>query len=426
MIKLIRELGRNSAGLLRKNLRIIILFSLFVFVRLIWVLIAPSYPIDDHMMYHQLARKIIEGQQIWLPTAARPLGYPFFISLLYKIFGEKFAVVRFFNIILSTVTAILFFKYVKKIYSKRVAEICLLLLAFFPSLIFVNSLLSSEVLYLFLISLIFLPLLAKRSFLMIALMGFIIGLSSNVKPISLLLPLVFFVYFLITEFNLRKSFWLTLVFSLFLIIAVLPALYRNYRVLGTLVPISTNSGFNLYATNNLHGFGDASYYTKLDMEKENYSEIEADELYKKNALYYIVKNKGDFLLTFFYKFYRTFLDSDDNIAFWSLLELERPADVKKMGVIRESFQELSNRYYKAVLFLALFYLIFSLLGFLRVKKNKKEYFGLLFILYLTFFSSIFSGSSRYHFPGLIFLAMYAARMINIILVTINNEKNKKN
>jgi 4-amino-4-deoxy-L-arabinose transferase-like glycosyltransferase len=387
---------------------IVFLWITFIVIRFVWIYLVPTVPHDDHLVYHKMAVTLLEDNDVRLQTTSRPIGYPLVLSWAYWLFGIHYKVAQIFNVLLSFFTAIALFIFVRNLYGKKISKIFLVIITFFPSLIFVNSLISSEVLHMFVISMIFLLLQKNGSDrYSLIVIGLLIGLSALIRPITLLLPVVLFVYFLLGSKSLFVPIKKISIISLSILILLAPQIYRNYDLLGSFVPVSTNAGFNLYAGNNPIADGvSVSSYPALDLNSA-VGEVEANNIYKSNAVYYIVKNPQDFLLTYVSKIV-SLMSNDHNAAFWSLLELERPMNSDKLSSIRQSFMSLSDWYYYIVLALSFVSLI---LLFVRNEVVDQELLVLLYSLYVILFSSLFIASSRYHFSIIVFLAMFAARYI---------------
>lgn len=386
---------------------IVFLWITFIVIRFVWIYLVPTVPVEDHLVYHKMAVTLLDND-LRLQTTSRPIGYPLVLSWVYWLFGIHYKVAQIFNVLLSFFTAITLFIFVRNLYGKKISKIFLVIITFFPSLIFVNSLISSEVLHMFVISMIFLLLQKKGSDrYSLIVIGILIGLSALIRPITLLLPVVLFIYFLLGSKSLFVTIKKISIISLSFLILLAPQIYRNYDLLGSFVPVSTNAGFNLYAGNNPIADGvTVTAYPHIDLDSA-VGEVEANNIYKSNAIYYIVKNPQNFLLTYASKIVYL-MSNDHNAAFWSLLELERPINADKLSSIRQSFMSLSDWYYYIVLALSFVSLI---LLFVRNEVVDQERLVLLYSLYIILFSSLFIASSRYHFTIIVFLAMFAARYI---------------
>ena len=219
-----------------------------ILISVLWVIFVNTQPFSDFAYYDGLARQIALGGP-WGDTYTS-VGYPIVLGFVYKIFGSSLVSAKIFNLTLTFINYILFYKILKKadLAEKKRRFIYGLFVAF-PSNIFYNSVLAVEIL--------FTTILLLMTFLYFydvrykyILIGILTAAGAMVKPFFIVFPFLIFM----VELCLKMKFWVVLKHSItvFIIsaIAISPWLYRNTKLLGQFTFISNNSGIVLYVNNN--------------------------------------------------------------------------------------------------------------------------------------------------------------------------------
>jgi len=194
-----------------------------------------EYQVHDSQEYKALAINIIKKHKFsWddEPVTFRTPFYPFFISLIFLIFGIKDFPVMFFQVIFSTITVYIVYLIAKKVYNEKIALISSILFTFDPLSIFYSSLYMSETIFIFLFLLSIYFFVIKNY----GISALFLSLSSLTKPISLYSFLIFFPFF-------KKIKNMILFFLIFSILPLLWSLrnYKNYKVF----KFTSIDGFNL-------------------------------------------------------------------------------------------------------------------------------------------------------------------------------------
>ena len=154
-----------------------------------WLLSTRVSPMLDFARMYDTAAALAAGEPIPDPAyqALFPhlLGYPFFLSLFFRVFGPSAAVAQALNLLLSLSVAALLFSIGKKLLGVAGGLAAGLIWALTPSHILLLSLVASEPLH------IALTLLAVRIYLSAsvrapvwALLGLTAGLSSLIRPVG--------------------------------------------------------------------------------------------------------------------------------------------------------------------------------------------------------------------------------------------------
>ncbi|TGM65591.1 hypothetical protein EHQ96_17405 [Leptospira levettii] len=247
-------------------------FELFIFlcsflIRLIWILNTDSYPTMDGYAYYSNAYSLANDGKVdfyW------PVGYSAFLALFMKLGISKLFYFKLLNVIVSSLSVVIGYKIVVHYIHNRAKRIlAVFLLVFYPEFIFFNSLFWSETLFIFLLLLSFYLLILNK----IKLTSVALAISIFVKPISILIPVVYSIIFLPP--NKRRHF---LVNSYAIILLFhLPWMVFNYQQTGKLGLVSNNGPTNLFIGNNQYATG---HYDEEGLK--NISKFPTDDL-KKNV-----------------------------------------------------------------------------------------------------------------------------------------------
>ena len=226
-------------------------------LRGVWIIHAQTVPINDYKWYYERAIDIAQGKGYTvegIPTAYWPVGYPAFLSIFFYLLGPSLHLASALNVLLSVGVLWLSYDIAKHVFeSRRIGMLTLLGLTVYPSQVFYCSLVSSEVLFLFLIMLGVRILISEARFPTKQLIaGVVFGIAVLVKPIAVLAPLFCFIQ---RSPGQQKNGGTVFVFKriavsyagVFLLVA--PWLLRNYELFGDPF-ISTNGGINFLIGNN--------------------------------------------------------------------------------------------------------------------------------------------------------------------------------
>lgn len=178
---------------------------------------------------------------------AHPPGYSILMAFLYKLFGEKDAALRFFQILCDALSVLLVFLIALELAaSKTVALIASLLAAISPQLAYNSLLLLPDSVSILPILLAVYVLARAKSkphdWPNLILAGALLGVSCWLRPNALLLPfyLAALLFFTVPRSGPRWRAPLVLLASFVLVIA--PVTIRNMVVFKTFIPLSLGSG----------------------------------------------------------------------------------------------------------------------------------------------------------------------------------------
>ena len=258
-------------GIYTKN-NIFLILAIAFCLRLL-VAFLPVAPVSDCYWYHQTALSIAQKGTFALnnvKTAYRMPGYPFILSIIYKIFGPDPLYARLLNVFFGLLMVFLCYILAKMYFGKIVAERASLLVAIYPEIILYVSVVCPEVVFaamlvMWLISTQF-PVSKK------IISGVIVGFMSYIKPIALPLAILPILWD-------RRNWKLWFASFVIAFAMVLPWGIRNYNDFGKFA-FTSNLWVNLWIGNG--GQADGGYFDPPDAPVDN--EFASDEWFKSKLL----------------------------------------------------------------------------------------------------------------------------------------------
>jgi len=236
----------------------LIIFIIAFVIRLICIIqlkatIFYSQFLLDEAFYNNWAREIAGGK--WLGDKAfdaMPL-YPYFLAVVYKIFGYNLFMPRLIEAIIGSVSCILVYLITKKYFGKRAGIISGFVACCYGPFIFYNALLVPTTLVIFFYlccSWVLVNLNEKPTRLKFFLFGFVVGLAALARPaILLFLPVVLIWMAFMHPAKKKVAVGIVLaIIGTLLIIA--PVTVRNYMVSGDVVFLTSHGGMNFFIGNN--------------------------------------------------------------------------------------------------------------------------------------------------------------------------------
>ncbi|MGC4066170.1 MAG: glycosyltransferase family 39 protein [Polyangiaceae bacterium] len=213
-----------------------------------------SEPVWDGHYYHFGAARLAHGlgysedvfrndHWVWKPWTHYPVGYSFFLSVFYRVFGTHVWVAVIANAVVGALTVFAIHRLAHRFLGKTRARIAAVLAAVHPGLLLYTAVVMSEPLAAALvIGGAWAVASARPRALALAAGGLLLGASVLVRPSSLLaVPLMF----LFTSGGLKRRLVETAVVCAFCFAAILPWTYRNCRKMDGCALVSTNAGWNL-------------------------------------------------------------------------------------------------------------------------------------------------------------------------------------
>lgn len=175
---------------------VILAFSLGLIVRIICVIQLPVKPQSDFELYYIFAEALSKGElgpQSYIALFPHVFGYPWFLSIIFRIFGVSLNIAIGFNIMLSMATCLIVWRIAKQLGGVLSGIIALFVTVFWPSQIIYGNTLGGEFLFTFLLTLCIWIFLAQFNVLntssaktirMLILLGVILAVADIVRPMA--------------------------------------------------------------------------------------------------------------------------------------------------------------------------------------------------------------------------------------------------
>jgi len=191
----------------------------------------------------------------------RPPGYAYFLAAVYAIFGDGYIAARLVQVALGLAGVILAFLFARRWFGRAPAMLLAAGMSGYWIFLFFEAELQATTLFVFLL-LMFLNVMGiwytRRSFLPALIAGIVGGLATLVRPnflAILVAALVWIVWARPDEGQRRRTILGAAGLVLGTWLAIAPVTIRNQVVSGEFVPISANSGINLFIGNNAQANG---------------------------------------------------------------------------------------------------------------------------------------------------------------------------
>jgi len=302
-------------------------------LRLLWLTAVHPVPASDFAWYRDHALALAAGQGYTYdgkPTAYFPIGYPVFLAEIYQLFGSGFWSGTMANATLNSLTAGLVTTLGTVLWKRSAGLVAGLLFAGYLSQIAWSSVLCSEMLFTFLLTLAALigatrggrDVRLGRAFAL----GCVVGLACAVRPVLMLAPAPWFAYLIVARVGWRRASALAAAMLSGVLLAVAPITVRNAIDLHAFVLVSTNGGVNLWQGNNPHANG--AYFWPLNPHQNPFlsyvsNEVTEDHAAARAARAYIFTHPLHTLEMGFVKWWHLF-DGVSNALYWSIGQSSPP------------------------------------------------------------------------------------------------------
>lgn len=234
------------------NLKRLIYIFLIAFIlrAIFWVFIAdyPERAFDnDSMSYLHLSESLLDSHTF--PSAFRTPVYPFFISLVYGIFGKFPQLILLSQYLLDSISAVFIALISWRIFrSLRLSYTAGIIYGINPFAIYYANMVLTETLFTFLslIAIYFLILFLldqKKIYLVVS--ALLLGAATLCRPISLYLPLLLVPFIFLFAYTFRKKLVSSAIFLLVSYVILVPWYIRNYQEYGRWT-LSTVSDLNFF------------------------------------------------------------------------------------------------------------------------------------------------------------------------------------
>ncbi len=234
----------------------LLLFALFLVVRVALAVAFPIQPTSDAAFYYDVGESLAAGTGYTdngYPSAFGPVGFSFLLALSFKVFGANLAAAYIVNLIGNCAIFWLMLGIGRRVYVPEIGiKLALLVYAIYPNAIVYQTHVLSEVSFTaFLLAGIYVSLgaAATRSWI---LAGLLFGMAGLIR--STAFPYVLGGYIALwatrQHWSLPTLFKALAVSFAAVMLVQLPWVIRNYNVFGTFILSSTHGGVVLYDGNN--------------------------------------------------------------------------------------------------------------------------------------------------------------------------------
>lgn len=380
-------------------------FLVAVALRLVWAMLAHnSVPIDDADLYLRLGKNLaLTGtySDLGRPTAYMPVGYPFFLSLFYRLMANPLPLILGTQIMISSLTCSLVQILARQLKATPTAAFLAgLALALLPSSISLANTFLVETIFAFLVLVAFFLAASSNRFLAIVGSGLILGLACYVRPVALILaPLLFFPDLFLGQW--RRYIFNTLLAGTVLISVVLPWGLRNQALFGRVVLISTNGGVNLYVGHNPQATGEYMCNSEMDALDSVKNEALRSSIFTSKAWGYLLTHPKEEIILFSKKL-ALLLFRDRATIYESLV---KSVEVRDFGWSTRILAAVNNLFHLLLLWL------FILTPWWKAGKNQGTLitYALVYWFQILFYCCFFV-ADRYKFPSTPFLLLSVATM----------------
>jgi tetratricopeptide (TPR) repeat protein len=232
------------------------------------------FPVVDAQYHDEWAKRMAAGD--WLghgpDDVFKPPLYPFFLAVLYRVFGRSIWLIQWFQHILGAFSCVFLAILGGRLVGRRAGRIAGLFAAGFAPYVFFELQLLTPTLSLFLnlgAIILVLPSWENRCYGRLLAAGLLLGLSAGVRP-DVIMPASLVLLYLVFENRGLPTRQLAIrILCLFVggLAIVLPIIVRNHHLTGQFIPVSSNSGINLYVGNSTDADGISSVPVGLRWEQ---------------------------------------------------------------------------------------------------------------------------------------------------------------
>lgn len=214
----------------------------------------PEY---DGIEYDMLAAHLLNGQGFALtegrPYGFRPPGFPFFLTLLYAVFGRSYLAIRLANAWLGALTCLPIYFFTKRVWHWQTGILASLGVAAHPLLIYFTGMIYPECLMLFLVAVVL--LLANHAAQSrwiggMILLGLVSGFLVYLRPSLLAFGLGHAAWVWLSYETVKKRLLACVVLVIVIVLVIAPWSVRNFLVFDEFVWMATEGGVTFWASNN--------------------------------------------------------------------------------------------------------------------------------------------------------------------------------
>lgn len=290
-----------------------------IIIRVILIFLNYPSPVSDEATFYDVAKTLSIGEKAverYIATFPYLYGYISFLSYIFKLFGISIKSAILFNVILDLIGALFCFMTLKKISSKKMAYIGLIIWLYNPmNIIWCTKILPVIIVNVFLIitMYVFMTLTKnfdnKKRYLYSGLTGLCLGITNCFRPIMIIFIIAVILYYVYLFLQQKKLVYLMSSLILIIIPYILIGIintkivenYSGYKIEGS------SGGWSLYVGSNYQSEG--VWFEDKDFSKQLYSDdfspsklhnfftVKAINNYKNNGLknFILLLKKGKVL-----------------------------------------------------------------------------------------------------------------------------------
>ena len=233
---------------------ILLVFSLLISTFFWWHYFGNFQIYDDAVQYHEIAQNLLNDHSFSYQgelTMIREPGYPFFLFLVYKIFGVNPQAARILQVLMLLSVSVIVYYVSGRIFNSSVAKASSILAVVYPMFNILTASLLSEILACWLIMAFFLLFyfaVSKKKYYLYGVSGIFLGLALMVKFAFIFMSFIIFAFIVFYKFkedwkgNIKRA----VIFGFFLSLIIAPWLVRNY-VYFNKISLASRGGVLIYA-----------------------------------------------------------------------------------------------------------------------------------------------------------------------------------
>jgi len=409
----------------KEYLIFIIIITITVLTRFIWIYMVNVEPKSDFKTFHLIATQFsmntVTGHK-YISIFPHIFGYSVVLSLFYKVFGANIFAAQITNILFACGISLLIYILGKQAADWRSGLMSALIWALWPSQIFYSSLAASEMVFTFFFLLfIFLFIRGiekKKSILQSVLfflgIGMLCAIINAIRPLGIVLIIAAGIYYITNErettviFKNRIKLTKPILYMIMIITFFISANIINICI-SKIIGIRTASspvGFNTYIGMNIESNGTwnlADSNELQDMINEGLDAQHIHDLFFDKAINRFKINGINNLRLFIQKF-RVMWGSDNDSLIYIKYGISK--EIPSIFNFFKYYNILNNGvnfYYYTMIFLC----GMAVLKMLLYKENNRLIFIYIIILGITTVHIIVEVASRYHFPAVSLFSLIA-------------------
>lgn len=265
--------------------------------------LTQEYYSSDSIQYDTAASNVMSGKGFLSIDGNRArIGpvYPLFLAGVFAVFGHSMVAVRCAQVVMGTLTCLLFYGVARNIFNASAAAISLFMSAVYYPMIQMPAYIMADELNLFLIAaLLFLVtnFLSAPSAIKAVCVGLVYGLSVLCKGALFgFFPLFLVCLLVVLQVSLIRRIAYVCLVALSLFLVILPWGVRNYRIFHKFIPVTIHTGDLLYKGNSPEATGGSGGFHKRGIDfvdapdNPGTNEYERDMFLKNKAVAYIKNN----------------------------------------------------------------------------------------------------------------------------------------